>query len=239
MKALVAIHDVMPETLDRVAALLARLQAAGHPRATLLVVPGRAWTAADIAQLQAWEAAGHELAAHGWAHAARHVRGVRHRLHAALLSRGVAEHLALDAAGIAALMRASAAWFPRHGLTTPTSYVPPAWALGALSHSQLPTLGFRRIEVLSGFLDGRTGHCHRLPLAGFEADTPARALAVRAANAGNAAWAHASGRPVRVGLHPYDGELRLADQLDRWLAGCAPGLRYSDWLPDNTGGAAG
>ncbi|MEM1412624.1 MAG: DUF2334 domain-containing protein, partial [Pseudomonadota bacterium] len=95
MQTLVSLHDVMPDSLDAVQWQLDMLAAEGVQRATLLVVPGLDWTAGQVEQLQDWQDAGHELAGHGWVHRAWHVRGPRHRLYSALVSRQAAEHLAL------------------------------------------------------------------------------------------------------------------------------------------------
>ncbi|MGS2742242.1 polysaccharide deacetylase family protein [Halomonas sp. LS-001] len=219
MNALISIHDVMPETLDRVRWLIGQLQENGHRAITLLVVPGRNWTAEDIRQLAAWSAEGIELAAHGWHHRAKHVRGIRHRLHSALISRDVAEHLALDADGIVALMCRSAAWFTQQGLPAPTSYVPPAWALGTLPRSRWQALPYRRIEVTRGILDTASGQLDALPLVGFEADTRLRANFLRVWNRFQARQAKRQHRPLRIGIHPHDGDLKLADDLMAFMAG--------------------
>ncbi|MHA7833165.1 MAG: polysaccharide deacetylase family protein [Algiphilus sp.] len=218
LRAWLSIHDVMPETLDRVARIIADSRLHGWPPATLLVVPGRHWDAEAISQLRAWHADGHALAAHGWFHRAQQIRGLRHRLHAALMSRDAAEHLALDAAGIAQLMQASHDWFAQQGLPSPTLYVPPAWALGAIHRSTLRTLPFRHIEVTAGVIDTASGRLEVQPLIGFEADTAWRARALSAWNHSQMALARRSGRTLRIGIHPYDPELALAGTLERLLA---------------------
>ena len=219
MKALISIHDVMPETLEKVRGLIDQLHSNGHNAITLLVVPGRDWQAEDIRQLADWSAQGIELAAHGWHHKAAHVKGLWHRLHAALISRDVAEHLALDAEGIETLMHGSAAWFEQQGLPAPSSYVPPAWALGALPRARWPMLPYRRIEVTRGLLDTRSGQLDPLPLVGFEADTRLRATFLRAWNSIQAGKARRQRRPLRIGIHPQDGELLLADDLMGFIRG--------------------
>ncbi len=57
-------------------------------------------------------------------------RSAYHRLHAALISRDVAEHLSRPAHELVALVHRCHGWFAAHGLPAPTLYVPPAWALG-------------------------------------------------------------------------------------------------------------
>lgn len=207
----VSIHDVMPETLEPVAGLLALARRAGWARVTLLVVPGLDWDAGGIARLRRWQAEGHQLAGHGWRHQAEALRGLRHRLHSRLLSRQVAEHLALDPGGILALMRRCHAWFPAQGLAAPTLYVPPAWALGPLPVSRLAAQPFRRVETLAGIRDARSGRLRVSPLLGYEADSRRRAAALRGSNAlarGLARW-----RQPRIALHPFDGHLALARDL--------------------------
>lgn len=231
MKALISIHDVMPETLDKVRGLIQQLQDNGHQAITLLVVPGRDWQAEDIRQLADWSAQGMELAAHGWHHKAAHVRGLWHRLHSALISRDVAEHLSLDAEGVEALMGRSAAWFDQQGLPAPSSYVPPAWALGALPKRRWSALPYRRIEVTRGLLDTRSGQLEPLPLVGFEADTHLRATFLRVWNRFQARKAQRQGRPLRIGIHPQDGDLLLADDLMEFMRGGWASRRMDDPNP--------
>ncbi|MDZ7802583.1 polysaccharide deacetylase family protein [Thiohalophilus sp.] len=228
MKALISIHDVMPETLDRVEALIERLRARDRTAITLLVVPGRAWDETDIARLAAWSRQGMELAAHGWQHHARRIHGLWHRLHALFISRDAAEHLALTTAEIEQLMRDSAIWFEAHDLPTPTSYIPPAWALGRLPRARLAALPYQQVEVTRGVIDCRSGRLHALPLVGFEADTAFRAAFLRCWNRFQAHQARRSGRPLRIGIHPGDAELRLADQLAEFIDGHWTSHRLDD-----------
>ncbi len=212
VEAVVSIHDVMPSTLDATQSILDRLMELGVAQVTLLVVPGLPWKHDEVERLRGWRAAGHELAGHGDVHRARHVRGLRHRLHGWLLSRDVAEHLALDETGIADLVTRCHAWFREHELGAPSLYVPPAWAMGTIRRSTLATLPFRRYESLTGVYDNVENRFDRQPLVGYEADTAIRALALRALNTANLAAARLRGL-VRVAIHPRDLELRLAGDL--------------------------
>jgi len=229
--ALVSVHDVMPGTLERVEGLLDHLEAAGVGPCTLLVVPGRPWTDAGLRCLHAWVRRGHVLAAHGWRHHVDAIRGWRHRAHSLLLSRRVAEHLALDSAGILALMTRASEWFAHRDLPRPDLYVPPAWALGPLAAADRRRAPYRTIEVLSGLLDTATGALEPAPVVGFEADTLTRQIFVRLWNRLQEARARRTGWPLRIGLHPGDFELRLARDAReilrrRWRfaleAGCSP-----------------
>jgi predicted deacetylase len=226
MKLLVSIHDVMPETLDRVRRIFDRLRAAGLEPVTLLVVPGRDWTAAHLAGLRAMVDDGAELAGHGWTHEIRRIRGVRHALHSALISRRAGEHLALSRFGILRLMLNNQAWFDAHDLPAPALYVPPAWALGPVPKALLRRLPFDLFETTGGVYDAGADRFHRLPMAGFETDTAFRAAVVRPFNALNRRWARASGKPLRFGIHPDDFELRLADDLEATIDAGGDCLSY-------------
>ena len=213
-RAVISLHDVMPETLPQAEAILGRLRKLNIPPITLLVVPGRDWQPDQLDWLRQRVAEGHRLAAHGWRHETQ-PRKLYHRLHAALISRNVAEHLALEPADIPGFIRRSMEWFPKNKLPVPILYVPPAWALGKwrTRDEELPAY----IEVLSGILDTRTGQVHRQPLVGYEVDTVWRKLFVRGWNSWNIRRARKTGRALRIGLHPHDFELLLADDLEQLL----------------------
>ena len=225
---LFAIHDVMPETLPQVARILTLLEAHRVSPVTLLVVPGRDWTPEGIAQLQAWEAAGHVLGGHGWVHEAPCIRGWWHRLHSMLLSRNVAEHLALDAAGIASLIERNHAWFAEHGLRSPELYVAPAWAMGCIRPESLRGLPFRYYEYLGGVYDAQAVRYRVLPLTGYEADTRMRALFLRWFNRFNRWLARLSRRPLRIGIHPHDLDYLTADQLEGYIREARRCVDYSE-----------
>jgi len=211
--ALISVHDVMPATLPQVRAVMARLEARGLGPVTLLVTPGLGWDEAGLGELRTWQAAGHRLAGHGWRHEADRVEGWYHRLHSGLVSRGVAEHLALSPAEAGALMQRCFAWFAEQGLGAPEMYVPPAWAMGRVSRQQMRDLPFRWYETLAGIYDSEADRMHRVPVVGFEADTAMRAGVLGLANRVSHTLARWRGRPVRIAIHPHDLELRLAGQL--------------------------
>lgn len=221
MPALVSIHDVMPGTLPRVERILDWLQARGVPPVTLLVVPGCPWEPAQIGRLRQLAAAGHPLAAHGWRHTTQ-PRRLYHRLHAALISRQVAEHLDLDSREILELLHRSRDWFGENDLPRPELYVPPAWALGPLRRTDLAKAPFEMIETTRGLIhlqadasaDPAMIHFQKLPLTGYEADTPLRECFLRRWNAAQAALAARHSRPLRISIHPDDLQLRAADQLE-------------------------
>ncbi|KAA5606669.1 DUF2334 domain-containing protein [Roseospira marina] len=215
LRPIVSLHDVMPDRLDPVADLLALLERHGAGPVDLLVVPGLDWRPAQIDTLRRWQRAGHRLAGHGWCHRAAHVRGLGHRLHSLLISRDVAEHLALDTDGIADLIARCHAWFGAHDLPDPALYVPPAWALGRVPRDRLAALPFESYEVFTGRIEARTGRLTLVPMVGFEADTVVRVGPVRIWNALNHGHARFWGTPLRVAIHPHDLSHRLAGHLRR------------------------
>ncbi len=212
--ALFSIHDVMPSTLDATERIAGQLADAGIERVTLLVVPDTGWEPATLARLRQLRERGAALAGHGWRHRIAGIRNLRHRLHSLLISRDVAEHLALDRQGCVALMRDCHAWFEANDLPAPSLYVPPAWAMGSVREADLDALPYRQFETLSGIYDSASGRWSRTPMIGFEADTPLRALACRAWNRFNLA---VGGGPVRFSIHPSDPELLLGGDLRRLL----------------------
>jgi predicted deacetylase len=225
VQALVCVHDLMPETLGRVERIVALCAESGSGPLTLLVVPGLGWDRAGIARLRAWQDQGHRLAGHGWVHRVERFKGLAHRLHGLAISRRVAEHLALDAQGIASLVRRCHDWFPAQGLAPPALYVPPAWAMGPIGPESLAALPFAQWEVLTG-VRGPGGRLLRLPMVGYEGDTRARRVAIRLWNRANRARARACGW-LRIAIHPGDLDLGLAAELRQDLARFPHRVDYS------------
>lgn len=208
-----SIHDVKPTELDRVEELLDRCQVVAGARVALLVVPGLDWSPRQVDRLRDWAAEGFELAGHGWVHRAGPPATWYHRLHSLLLSRDQAEHLSRRREELRELVLRGVGWFRDRDLPTPELYVPPAWALGALSPQDVEALPYRWYEVLVGFLDATSGRLHPTPLVGYEADTGLRRRALRLINTLARRAAVVSRRPLRIGLHPRDLELLLSDDL--------------------------
>ena len=235
-RQLLSVHDLAPAAMPRVRQILDELHSVPSSCVTLLVIPDSGWTEPGIQELRTLAGRGYALAAHGWSHSVREIRSVRHRVHSQFISRRAAEHLALSAAEIMDLIQRSRRWFQENGLGCPDLYVPPAWALGAIPRSWLARTGFRHIETLAGVHDTRHGAFCPLPLTGFEADTVARTLALRAWNRVNELTA-GTRRPLRVAIHPNDLHLRLADQLRRIVLRKTKFLSYTE-LSGNRPGLA-
>lgn len=203
----------MPETLARVESMVQFLDRRDVMPVTLLVTGGRGWKRRHVRRLRVLERMGCELAGHGWKHVVHaRRRTIYHRLHALTISRDTAEHLSLPSRHVLAIVKKAYEWFGQHGIEPPPLYVPPAWAMGAARRGDLAILPFRYYESLTGVYDSSTHRNNLLPMVGYEADTAFRALAVRTWNAANVAIAEKTGRPLRIGLHPYDFELLLKQE---------------------------
>ncbi|MGB1222020.1 MAG: hypothetical protein ACPG43_10790, partial [Alcanivoracaceae bacterium] len=99
----------------------------------------------------------------------------------------------------------------------PAIYVPPAWALGKLGSRHRAALPFRYFEDLFGIHDSQQARYYRLPLVGFEADTPWRAGVLRLLNAWSLFRARRTDRALRIALHPNDSSYLLAVDIARYL----------------------
>ena len=235
-RALVSVHDVMPVNLERVQRVLAVVEEAGVPPPTLLVVPGMGWASDELEVLRNLSQKGHPLAGHGWTH--KSVSGPRsryHRLHSLLISRNAGEHLSRSPEELSELVRRCHDWFPSVDLPAPELYVPPTWALGALTGADLRDLPFRWYEVLRGFIEGKTGRVRWLPLVGFETDTTFRRVSVRLWNSLNVTWARRLGGPLRISIHPGDLDLSLGEDLKRLVRSPWNFIRESDVMGAHPG----
>lgn len=208
----------MPETWSEIGDILQWLKARHVPPVSLLIVPGREWKPCHLKQIKDWSEEGHPLIAHGWFHHVEEIRGLRHRLHSALISRNVAEHLALSSTGILDLLKRAKEWFEQNDLPSPKFYVPPGWALGPIKNEHLAQAPYDLIETTRGLIDPSTGERENLPLTGFEADTWLRETALRCWNARAVTKARRQRTPLRLSLHPFDLKLRLRDQLEEIVA---------------------
>jgi len=233
--AIVSIHDVWPETLEKVLRIVALLEKADVPPATLLVVPGRGWESVSLGVLRDLTNRGHRLAGHGWVHKApRGRRTLFHRAHALLISRNEAEHLSRSPQELAHLIQKCHDWFSSVDLPVPELYVPPAWALGALRTSELSSLPFRWYEILRGFVEAQTGRIRWLPLAGFEADTTFRKVSLRFWNGLNTFAARSLRGPLRISIHPHDVDLLMSADLARMVRDPWSHLEESEIMGNGT-----
>ncbi|MCC1496572.1 DUF2334 domain-containing protein [Alcanivorax sp. 1008] len=239
MRALLSIHDVMPETRPAISAMLTQLFVSvpelQPQHITLLVVPGRHWCVDDLAWLRRLAAAGHPLAGHGWDHRARKSRSLFHHLHSLMLSRDAAEHLSRPSHELMSLILRCHAWFAEHDLPLGPLYVPPAWAVGRLNRTAQQALPFALMETLSGVVRLTDQFHQRLPLTGYEADNAMRTMFLSASNQFNLALARRTGSVLRVGLHPFDLQNHLAERLICHLQQVTQFCDYSQLLQVEAG----
>ena len=233
MKAIISLHDIMPETLDSVEAIIHWLEQMGIPPFSLLIVPGKAWDAQSIKKLRNYSQRGYPIVPHGWHHHTR-PRKLFHHLHAALISKDVAEHLDLDGKGILNLLVRSKQWFIDQAIPVSELYVPPAWALGFISPATLARAPFSQIEVTRGVLHLKLKGALRfekLPLTGYEADSTFRVQFLRRWNAHQESQAKKNQQALRISIHPHDLKLPLAGQLEAQLKRVDRFINYSDLSP--------
>ena len=213
----ISIHDVMPETLDRVEWILAEhLDRFTPSDILLLIVPGLQWGDSQIERLHTLQAKGYEFAGHGWLHRITKIGGLYHAVHSRLISRTAGEHLSYSRDELKTLLNNNFQWFADHGFNAPVMYVPPAWAMGKLSPADLNQLPFSAYETTSGIRSFPQGQLKKLPLLGFEADNRPRALFLSFWNWLNLALSTAR-KPARLSIHPYDFDYHIADQLSTML----------------------
>ncbi len=227
---LVSIHDVMPDTLKSCLEIIELLESMDVDNTALLVVPGVGWTRDDVDTLKDLQGRGYTLAGHGWLHQCGRPRTWWHRFHSFTLSRNVAEHLSITDKEIAKLVEDCYGWFVDWNFELPTLYVPPAWAMGRISQSELPALPFYLYEYASGVLDVRQDRFHWLPLLGYEADTSLRWLVLKCFNSVNSVVARSTRRPLRISIHPFDLQFKLEADLRRVLEREHVCLRYDDYF---------
>lgn len=220
---LVSIHDVKPDTLDRVTEILDLFFSHSPGPVTLLVVPGRFKDKRSIDRLHVLLEKKVVLAGHGWNHKAGKDRDLYHKMHSLLLSRDAAEHLSRSKNEIITMMRTCKEWFSSHGFGIPDLYVPPAWAMGNLEKRDLRFLPFKMIETQTGIYN--LGHHITLPLLGFEADTPARKVFLYAWNILNCYLATHT-KYLRIAVHPYDLDFGLEKYLRRCAATATNRISY-------------
>lgn len=226
-----SIHDVAPDTIGLARQILSDLARSNIKSVTLLVIPdARSWTAQSLAVLKSLEDEGYVLAAHGWTHNNKPPRSIYHKVYSALFSRNAAEHLDKNSAEILEIMRRSRGWFEASGLCSPSLYVPPAWALGAVSLEMAAATGFAFVETLTGIYETSTHTFHRLPLVGFQAFTTFQAVVLRVSNTINEAIADATGVPLRVAVHPYDLSLLSSGELEAMVERGRLSLALEDYL---------
>jgi len=223
--AIVSVHDVMPSNLSNVCETIGYLKSQQVTAITLFVVPGKAWADDELATLKKFENEGVELAGHGWQHLIYRVETFWHRIHGKIISRDEGEHLSLTGSEIAEIIEKCYKWFDQSGFRSPLLYVPPAWAMGAISRKQLTELPFRCYETVTGLYDSQSGKKLYMPITGYMADAAFRVLPLRIINRLNLALPM---KPVRITIHPDDLYLPMKKDLTRHLARFNLFLRYRD-----------
>ena len=111
-------------------------------------------------------------------------------------------------------MKNSYDWFIKNGLSKPTLYVPPAWAMGNIKTKDLKKLDFTHYECTTGMIHNQKYRF--LPLLGFEERTLIRAMLRRFFNSLNYLMAYFTGI-IRIAIHPDDFNLYLKKDIAKYL----------------------
>lgn len=210
---LVSLHDVSPRHSQAVEDILAELRLLGLPPVVLLVVPDfhGSWPLSDhpafVGRLREWNAAGHELALHGYFHKElpqdrSGSRGPSAFLRRRFMTAGEGEFLSLSPERQRARIEAGLGIWDSCGLDRPRGFVPPAW----LHRPDLPdTLwksGFSWTENHHG-LQFRDRNPLRSPVITWASRDPVRRIG-SLAFAPCALWSWRNEPLLRVAIHPHD-----------------------------------
>jgi predicted deacetylase len=156
------------------------------------------------AWLRACLGRGHEIAQHGWAHAATGRGSRRRRALGRIVARGCAEFWTLDEAEAARRLELGRAQLRAVGIE-PAGFTPPGWLASAGALRSVRVLGYRYTTSHLGVMDLSTGARHRAVAlshrSGGSLERPGSALMARTAR-----LLAGQGRPVRIALHPEDLE---------------------------------
>jgi uncharacterized protein len=203
----VSVHDVAPATAPACRAWVDDLARLGVP-ASLLVVPGpwRGASLADDADTVRWlherADAGDEIVQHGWAHVGVPGGPPWRRVLGKVVARGCAEFAALDEGQATLRLQRGAEVFERLGFAV-DGFTPPGWLASPAARRALRQLGFRYTTSHLGVHRFGAGDVLRVPALshrpGGRGERVGAQVLVRAARR-----AAASGRPVRIAVHPDD-----------------------------------
>lgn len=224
-KALVSIHDVMPDNINEIDKIIELLKQYEIDKITLLVVPGKDWDNKDIEKLKYYENSGIELAGHGWSHLVKDIRGLYHNIHSKIISRNEAEHLSLEKNEIIKIVKNSYTWFEYFGLNRPKLYVPPAWTIGKIDKKDLVNLGYIFLETGFGVHDLVNNFFYPIPVTGYMADTNLRVKSLKVFNHLNFLLPF---ELIRISIHPLDLNYPLLTDLKRHLRKIKKFLSYSE-----------
>lgn len=241
----VSVHDVAPATRQACERWVDELEQIGVP-ASMLVVPGP-WKEPVMSDdrwfgswLRACGGRDHEIAQHGWTHAATGRGSRRRRAVGRIVARGCAEFWTLDEDEAARRLELGRARLRSVGVE-PAGFVPPGWLASAAALRSLRALGYRYTTSHLAVVDLETGDRHRAVAlshrAGGSLERPGSALMARTARA-----LAGQGRPVRIALHPDDvGRPRLRSTalaaIEAALAAGATPMTYLDVITRRDTGA--
>lgn len=206
-RLVVSIHDVAPATGVASRSWVDALERRGVA-ASLLVVPGpwKGHPLTEDAELVAWlrtaRDVGHEIAQHGWVHAAGPEGGPVRRAIGQVVARGCAEFWALDEQEARSRLQRGRAVLWRAGLD-PIGFTPPGWLASGPTRRALRSLGYRYGTDHAGVYDLVAHRRHLTPALSSRPGGAAEWIGRRTMIAAARRLASIGG-VVRVALHPAD-----------------------------------
>lgn len=207
-RVVVSVHDVAPSTSTLVEELVELVEDHGLI-ATLLVVPGP-WNGQQLKSddefgrwLTRCAENGHEISLHGWEHSEPDDAGLTLRTFVArVIARGCAEFAGLtrDVARSRLIQGREALRAAGHDVA---GFTPPGWLASRPARDAVAALGFAYSTSQRAVFDHRSGVVHRIPAFCQRPNSSVTALGsalVRRAVVSRVA----TGRDVRIALHPQD-----------------------------------
>jgi predicted deacetylase len=210
---IVSVHDVAPATAAETRGWLADLAGLGVP-AVLLVVPGP-WRGPGPAEEPGFGAellraadSGHELALHGWSHAAQPGGDRSRRWSGQVAARGAGEFWTLDAPQARARIDLGLGALRAVGIE-PQGFVPPGYLASPGTKAALAASGLRYWTSHFAVHDLRADARHTVVALSHRPAMGARGrpFGERSGDyliARSPQWFTRRGRPLRLALHPDD-----------------------------------
>lgn len=236
----VSIHDVSSVTLDVSRRLLTLCEESGV-RVSLLVVPGP-WRGARVTEDRSFRRwldgaadRGHEVSLHGWTHEGGGGRGLANRF----IARGCGEFAALDRVEALRRLECGLAVMDELGHRV-EGFTAPGWLLSSGAREALVDLGFVYTTTHLSVLDLTGAEPIAVPALCQRPDSPIAGIGSRFVRRVVVARV-ASGRSVRLALHPADLSTESLIEATRTLVqvmGSGPTTTYADCVRAGVAAAA-
>lgn len=239
-KLIISIHDVHPDTAEKVTDILEDLEQSGIPRVSLLVVPdyhGNQKIATEPKFCQ-WmnqqRAKGHEIVLHGYFHSyspSERDRGILQHIMTQIYTAGEGEFYDLSYEAAQAKLRLGNAMLA--GMGGAQGFIAPAWLLGREAERAVADAGFLYTVRLASVTDLRRQTVHKVPTLAYSTRSVWRRRVSLLWNP-LLKYLTAPSPVLRVSIHPPDWEFpRLRTQILRLIAealAVRSPMTYHEWI---------